>query len=147
LKYTEASIGRIFILRLEKGDIIPKTIEDFAREKKIESASVFFIGGADKGSKVVVGPEDGSAIKPIPVTLPLPRVSESLGVGTIFKNEEGVLKLHMHSAFGHGKDTIAGCTRQGVDVWLYGEVIIMELVNSSAKRKVDPQTGFELLEV
>lgn len=147
MKFTEASIGRIFILRLEKGDIIPKTIEDFAHEKNIEAASVFFIGGADKESKVVVGPDDGSAIKPVPVILPLPRVSESLGVGTIFKNEEGALKLHMHSAFGHGKDTIAGCTRQGVDIWLYGEVLIMELINCSAKRKIDPQTGFELLEV
>jgi len=147
LKYTEASLGRIFILRLEKGDRIPKTIEDFAQERKVGSATVFFLGGADKNSKVVVGPEDGEAEKPIPVVIPLPRVSESLGVGTIFRNEEGAFKLHMHSAFGHGKDTIAGCTRQGVDVWLYGEVVIMELLNGTAKRKVDPQTGFELLDV
>ncbi len=96
---------------------------------------------------MVVGPEDGTVKKPIPVVIPLPRVSESLGVGTIFKNEEGALRLHMHSVFGHGKDTIAGCTRQGIDVWLYGEVVIMELLNSTAKRKVDTQTGFELLDV
>lgn len=147
MKYTQASLGRIFVLRLENGDIIPQTIEDFAGESKIESATVFFLGGANENSKVVVGPQDGNVEKPIPVVIPLPKVSESLGVGTIFTNEEGTAKLHMHSAFGHGKDTIAGCTRKGIDVWLYGEVIIMELLNSTAKRKLDPQTGFELLEV
>ncbi|RJX22504.1 MAG: DUF296 domain-containing protein, partial [Ammonifex sp.] len=40
-----------------------------------------------------------------------------------------------------------GCTREGVTIWHIGEVIILELINSSAQRKIDPTTGFELLEV
>ncbi|EGW37720.1 DNA-binding protein [Desulfosporosinus sp. OT] len=45
------------------------------------------------------------------------------------------------------KDTVTGCTRECVTIWHIGEVIIFELKNSSARRKVDPNTGFELLEL
>lgn len=147
VKYTEASLGRIFILRLEQGDKIPDTIESFAKEKNIKSAVVFFIGGADKGSKVVVGPRDGAEEKPVPIITTLAGTSESVGVGTIFINENNDPKLHLHSAFGHGEKTITGCTRKGVDIWLYGEVIIMEIVNNSSVRKIDKLTAFELLEI
>lgn len=147
MKYTQANLGRIFILRLEHGDRLPDTIEEFAQSQKIESATVLFIGGSDQNSKVVVGPEDGTAEKPAPAILDLPGVSEALGVGTIFLNEEGVPKLHLHSAFGRKGNTVTGCTREGVSIWHIGEVIILELIGSSAQRKNDPQTGFELLEV
>ena len=147
MKYSQAELGRVFILRLEDGDRIPDVIEDFAFEKEIEAAAVQFLGGADKGSKVIVGPEDGAASEPEPLVTSLPGVSEAAGVGTLFQNEVGQPVLHLHSAFGRGGKTITGCNRAGVDVWHIGEVIIMELKNSSALRKKDPETGFELLEV
>lgn len=147
MKYCEANIGRIFILRLEHGDKIPDVIEDFALNHKIHSATVLLIGGADKGSKVVVGPEDGTKAVPVPVVTELGGVSEAAGVGTIFVDEENIPKLHLHSAFGRGNSTVTGCTREGVEIWHIGEVVIMELVNATAMRKVDPGTGFELLEI
>jgi len=147
MKYSEANLGRIFILRLENGDKIPDTIEEFAKTHQIESAMVQFLGGADKDSKVVVGPEDGAASKPQKVITNLPGVSEALGLGTLFINEEGVPKLHMHSSFGRGKNTITGCTREGVMIWHIGEVVISELTNITAQRKIDATTGFELLEL
>jgi len=147
MKYTEAKQGRIFILRLEQGDRIPGVLEDFAASQDIKSALVFYLGGADKNSKVVVGPEEGTAEKPVPMLTGLPGVSEALGVGTIFVNEKGEPKMHLHSAFGRNQQTITGCTREGVDVWRIGEVMVMELTNCSAQRKVDPETGFELLEL
>ena len=112
----------------------------------INSAALIFLGGAKKGSKVIVGPEDGSAQKPIPMMTILDGVSESSGVGTIFLNEQGIPKLHMHSAFGRKQKTITGCVRRGVDIWIVGEVIILEMINTNAKRKLDPLSGFELLE-
>jgi len=147
MRYSEANIGRIFILRLEHGDRIPHVIEEFARHKNIAAATVFFLGGADRGSKVVVGPKEGKAAKPIPVVTSLPDVSEAVGVGTIFMNEADMPKLHLHAAFGRADTTVTGCTREGVDIWHIGEVVILELINNSAQRKIDPQTGFELLEV
>jgi predicted DNA-binding protein with PD1-like motif len=147
MKYTEANIGRIFILRLEHGDRIPQVIEDLAKQKNISSATVLFMGGAAGGSKVIIGPQDGAAAKPIPVVTSLPDACEAVGVGTIFTNESNIPKLHLHAGFGRTGTAIIGCTREGVDIWHIGEVVILELVNHSAQRKIDPKTGFELLEV
>jgi predicted DNA-binding protein with PD1-like motif len=147
LKYSEAKIGRIFILRLEHGDKIPDVIEEFAAKQKIKSAIVHFLGGADAGSKVVVGPEDGTAPKPRPMVTELSGTSEAVGMGTLFINEAGIPKLHMHAAFGRERGTVTGCTREGVAVWHIGEAVICELLGTSAARRVDPGTGFELLEL
>ena len=57
MKYSEASQGRIFVIRLEDGDIVHEAIESFAAEKKIQAGALIIIGGADKTSRLVVGPE------------------------------------------------------------------------------------------
>lgn len=147
MKYSEAKLGRVFILRLEHGDRLPDIIEEFAADQKIKSAIIHFLGGADTGSKAVVGPEDGTADIPRPVVADLPGTSEAVGIGTIFVNEEGKPKLHLHSAFGRGADTVTGCAREGVIIWHIGEAVIFELFNTNAKRKIDHGTGFELLDV
>ncbi len=147
MQFTEAKIGRVFILRLHEGDRLPDVIENFADRKRVSTAVCFFLGGANDGSKVVVGPKDGRAFPPEPMTTLLKGVHEATGVGTIVQNEEGKPKLHMHSAFGRKKETITGCVRMGVDVWQIGEFVILELMGSDAKRAVDKKTGFEFLEV
>jgi predicted DNA-binding protein with PD1-like motif len=55
MKYSQAYPGRIFILRLEDGEILHETIEAFAREHSITAAAVIAVGGADEGSKLIVG--------------------------------------------------------------------------------------------
>ncbi|MBT4363745.1 MAG: DUF296 domain-containing protein, partial [Desulfobacteraceae bacterium] len=59
MKYSEAKYGRIFIVRLEDGDIIHKEIEALARMKTINAAGLITIGGADSESRLIVGPENG----------------------------------------------------------------------------------------
>ena len=61
MNYTEAELGRIFILRLHQGERLHEVIEKFAAEKQVSSALCFFLGGAEDKSKVVVGPKDGSS--------------------------------------------------------------------------------------
>jgi predicted DNA-binding protein with PD1-like motif len=146
MKYSEASIGRVFILKLEEGDIIPEVIESFARSQGIKSAVVHFLGGADRDSKVVVGPEDSKSQKIRPMVVNLSGTSESVGMGTIFVNEEGIPKLHMHAAFGRSRDTVTGCTREGVKIWFIAEAVILELTKTSAQRRIDSATGFEVLD-
>ena len=75
------------------------------------------------------------------------RSSETIGVGTIFTNEDDQPKLHLHASMGSYNGVMTGCTRQGVDIWLVAEVVILELINHSATRKIDSESGFELLEV
>jgi len=146
MKYTESKIGRIFIIKLEDGDKLPNTLEDFAMNKNIKSGLVFYIGGAKKSSKVIVGPLKNKMKKIIPRIKKLKRISEAIGIGTFFLNEKKEPKLHMHSSFGGKNTTITGCIRKGIDIWLIGEVIIIEIIDNNSLRKLDKNTGFELLD-
>ncbi len=147
MNYTEAKLGRIFILRLHQGERLHEVIEKFAAEKQVSSALCFFLGGAEDKSKVVVGPKNGAALPPEPMVTLLRGVHESCGVGTIFTDEQGKPKLHMHASFGRNDMAVTGCVRMGVDVWQIGEVVILELTGSSAKRAKNKDTGFEFLEI
>ena len=147
MNYIEAELGRIFILRLHQGERLHEVIEKFAAEKQVSSALCFFLGGAEDKSKVVVGPKDGAVLPPEPMVTLLRGVHEACGVGTIFADEQGKPKLHMHASFGRNDTAVTGCVRMGVDVWQIGEVVILELACSSAKRVENKDTGFEFLEI
>ena len=146
MNYTEAKLARIFILRLRHEETLHEVVEKFAAEKKVKSALCFFLGGAQDKSKVIVGPKDGAAMPPEPMITLLKGVHEGYGVGTIFTDEEGKPKLHMHASFGRNDNAVTGCVRAGVEVWQIGEVVILELVGGSAKRAKNEETGFEFLE-
>lgn len=146
MNYTEASLARIFILRLHHDETLHKVIEKFADQKQIKNALCFFLGGTQDKSKVVVGPKDGDATPPEPMVTLLKGVHEACGVGTVFTDEKGKPKLHMHASFGRNDNAITGCVRMGVDVWQIGEVVILELAGGSAKRVKNKGTGFEFLE-
>ncbi|HOK39951.1 MAG TPA: DNA-binding protein [bacterium] len=145
MKYTEAKFNRVFILRLEDGDIIHETIEKFAKEKNIKSAVVILLGGADKDSKLVVGPKESRAAKIEPMEYILNNAYEMLGVGTIFLDEKNEPILHLHISAGREAQTITGCIRLGVKTWYIGEVIIIELTDCKVIRKYDTDTGFKLM--
>ena len=145
MKYSQAKIGRVYVIRLEDGDIIHEEIEKFAREKSIKAAALIIIGGADEGSKLIVGPEHGRKKPIVPMEHILNNVHEIVGTGTIFPNEKGEPILHMHIACGRKTSSITGCVRKGVKVWHVMEVILFELVDTTAVRALDPNTGFELL--
>ncbi len=146
MNYTQAQLGRIFILRLHHNECLHEVIEKFSTEKQVKSALCFFLGGAQDKSKVVVGPKDGDVIPPEPMVTLLKGVHEACAVGTIFTDEAGNPKLHMHASFGRNDNTVTGCVRMGVDVWHIGEVVILELTGSTAKRAKNKKTGFEFLE-
>ena len=55
-------------------------------------------------------------------------------------------KLHMHISAGRNEKAMTGCVRNGVRVWLIAEIIIFELMGSTAMRRLDRPTGFELLD-
>jgi predicted DNA-binding protein with PD1-like motif len=146
MRFSEARTGRVFVIRLETGDRLPDTVERFALEQGVARGYLLILGGADDGSRIVVGPEDGAALPPVPVERALAGVHEMAGVGTIFPDADGRPALHLHAAFGRGDAAVAGCTRPGVDIWTVGEVVLVELVGSEARRARDATTGFTLLE-
>ncbi len=145
MKYSEAGAGRIFVIRLEDGEIVHEAIEQFARDQAVRAAALIVLGGADRGSKIVVGPEAGRATPIVPLQHILADVNEVCGTGTLFPDDAGTPVLHMHMACGRHSDTVTGCIRTGVKVWQVMEVILFELTGATGRRIMDPQTGFKLL--
>ncbi|MEX1300414.1 MAG: PPC domain-containing DNA-binding protein [Desulfotignum sp.] len=145
MKYSCAHPGRVFVIRLEDGEVIHETIESFAREQEIRAASLLVLGGADQGSVLVTGPKQGRQFPVIPQTHVLDEVHEVSGTGTLFPDEAGNPVLHMHLACGRGHSAVTGCIRKGVKVWQVMEVILYELTGSTGVRRTDGLTGFALL--
>jgi predicted DNA-binding protein with PD1-like motif len=145
MKYSEARQGRVFILRLEDGEVVHEVIEQFAVDQNIEAAALTIIGGADDVSRLVVGPKEDRALPLEPMKLQLENAHEVAGTGTLFRDEAGTPLLHMHMACGRADTTITGCIREGVKVWHVMEVIIHELVGTTAKRVVEEPLGLKLL--
>lgn len=52
MKFSQGSLGRVFVLRLEDGDRIPDTIESFAVEHDVKRAFCALLGGLDRKSVV-----------------------------------------------------------------------------------------------
>ncbi len=146
MKYCQASPGRIFVIRLEHGETVHETIETFARQQNISAAALIAVGGADDGSALIVGPEDGDARPVHPMDYVLKDVHEIAGVGTLFPDKDDNPIVHMHMACGRENETVTGCIRWGVAVWQIMEIIVWELVDASARRLWDADTGFALLE-
>jgi len=145
MRYSEAKPGRVFVIRLEDGEILHEEIERFAHRQSIQAAALVVVGGADAGSRLVVGPQDGRREPVVPLEHLLEQVHEVSGTGTLFPDETGKPVLHMHIASGRKDHTVTGCVRNGVKVWHVMEVIVFELAGSSGVRLLDSKTGFELL--
>lgn len=146
MKYSQARQGRTFILRLEDGEVVHEVIEQFAKDQGIKAASLVIIGGADDGSRLVVGPEEDRGLPLNPMKHTLQNAHEVTGTGTLFEDEEGVPLLHMHMACGRKEATTTGCIREGVKVWQVMEVVISELVDTTARRVVEEPLGLKLLQ-
>lgn len=146
MQYSEGQIGRVFAIRLEHGDPLPESLQDFAAEKSISAGIAVMVGGAEDGSKLVVGPEDGDELPANPMVTALSGAHETAAVGTIFPDADGTPVLHMHAACGRGHSTITGCIRNGIVTWHVLEVVLIEIAGVEAARLADEETGFTLLE-
>jgi len=147
MKYSQAILGRVFVIRLEDGEVVHEEIERFVKDQGITAAALIIIGGAAEGSKLVVGPEQAQDRPIIPMVHVLDDVHEIAGTGTLFPDEDGNPVLHMHMACGREASSITGCIRQGVKVWQVMEIVLFELTGNTATRALDAQLGFNLLQM
>lgn len=145
MKYSQAKQGRIFVIRLEDGDIVHEAIEKLATEQSVSAGAIIIVGGADEGSKLVVGPKKGRSQPIVPLAHMLTHVNEIAGTGTLFPDASGQPVLHMHMACGRNGETVTGCIRSGVKVWHVMEAVLFELVDTTGVRLTDENTGFKLL--
>jgi len=144
VKAQEGKVGRIFIIRLEEGDLIPTCIENFAAEHKVSVGYATLVGGISNG-QVVVGPRNSESKVPDPMLLPVDGAHELVGAGVLAPDADGKPVLHIHAALGRAGRTMTGCLRPGVITWLVVEVVLLEILDIDAARLKDEQSGFSLL--
>jgi len=147
MRYSEAKLGRVFVIRLEHGDVLHESIEQLARERDVRTGAFIIIGGVDEESQLIVGPKEGAASPIEPMVRSLDGVHEVTGTGTLIWDEEADRPtVHAHIAAGRDGTTTTGCVRQGVRVWRTMEVVLIELTGSTAHRVHDAELGFKLLQ-
>ena len=99
MKASEGRVGRVFVLRLEDGDVLPGCVEQFAAEHGVLVGQVILVGGIGDG-QVVVGPRRSQESPPEPMLLPIDGTHEVVGLGVLAPDESGkptkrvVLKFH-----------------------------------------------------
>ena len=145
MKACEGQMGRVFVIRLEDGDVVPGCVERFAEENGVSVGQAILVGGIG-GGKVVVGPQRSEEMPPQPMLLPIDGAHEVLGVGVLAPDEDGKPILHIHAALGRSGQTMSGCLRPGVITWLVGEVVLYEILGVKVARVKDEASGFTFLE-
>ena len=144
MEYTQGSLGRVFVARLQDGESIYEAVEEIAAREEIQAAAVLAVGGIRSG-KVVTGPENPRG-KVVPHYEEFDDARELVGVGTLFP-QDGKPSLHFHAGMGRGDRSLVGCPRAGMSVYLVLEVVIIELIGVSARRELDPNSGIHLLSI
>jgi len=144
MNYTVGKPGRVIVARLQHGEPIYATIEALAARERVRHAAVWIVGGLMHAG-VVVGPQADDERPPRIRVERFDDAREILGLGTLFLNESGQPKLHLHATMGKGRTVLTGCPRAGADCWLVDEVVILEISGAQAERRKDAASGFELL--
>lgn len=144
MKYTQGTLGRVFVAKLDDGDPIYDSVLEIARRENIKSAAVMAVGGIRSG-KVVTGPEDPNS-KVVPIVSEFDDARELVGFGMIFPMD-GKPSLHMHAGIGNHEQVMVGCPRIAANVYLVLEVVIIELLGIEATREFDPKWAVHVLKM
>ena len=88
MKASEGKLGRVFVIRLEDGDVLPGCIEKFAEQKGVSVGHAILVGGIGEG-QIVVGPRYSHKMPPEPMLLPIDGAHEVAGVGVLAPGEDG----------------------------------------------------------
>ncbi len=142
----EGNPGRVFVIRLEDGDLLPDCLEEFAAKNEIKVGLIHLVGGLKNG-RLVVGPESDSTEEVNPEFKEIDgRPRETISLGIIVPDQEGRPIAHIHGALGRMDEIAVGCLRPGIRTWLMGEVIIQEIVGTDSKRIFHDQNKLSYLE-
>jgi predicted DNA-binding protein with PD1-like motif len=142
MQYKEGRTGRVFVLKVEHGEDLLECIKKLVIQERVEGGVLFLLGGLDSAS-VVVGPKR-KEIPPDPEWRHFQDGRELLGTGTVFRDGREPL-IHLHASVGRGDTVLTGCVREKAAVYLVGEVILLELLGTGARRQFDGDLGLHVL--
>ena len=144
MKYTQGTLGRVFLLKFEDEDILIDKLSLFVTKERIKAATMIFIGALKKGD-LVTGPKK-PVIPPQPNKVSFKDGWEVMGIGTVFVNSKGP-QIHIHSSMGKKNKVLTGCLRGKSKVFLVIEAVVLELKGIKASKDIDPKTGLNLLRI
>lgn len=144
MKYTQGTIGRVFLVKFENNDILIPNLSGLAKKEKIKAATLIFIGALRSGD-LVTGPKK-PVIPPQPNKMGFKDGWEVMGIGTLFTNSKGP-QIHIHASMGKKNKVLTGCVRGNSKVFLVIEAVVLELKGVKASKDIDPKTGLNLLEI
>lgn len=142
MKFKEAKLKHIFVIKLDHEDDFQKELTNLCTKKKIKNA-FFFCLGALKQAKMVVGPKY-AVLPPKPVYKYFNDARELIGIGSVFL-ENKKPKIHIHTSIGRGNKINLGCIREYAKVYIVMEIFLIEISGFKASRKIDPITSLNLL--
>ncbi|MGB2600921.1 MAG: DUF296 domain-containing protein [Candidatus Omnitrophota bacterium] len=143
MRYTEGSIGRVFLVKFEHGDDLLGKVKELVVKEDIKLAAITFIGALSKGD-IVAGP-DKLELPAVPTWISFTDGREVFGSGTIIKEKDEV-HLHIHSTLGRGEEVLTGCLRKNCEVFVTVEAIVTEIQGVKVSRVKDKDTGCNVLE-
>lgn len=144
MKYTQAEVGRIFIVKFEDSEDLLEGLKKIIKKEKIKSGMIHLIGAISQ-SKLVLGPEE-KAYPPTPSWWSFDDAREIMGTG-IFAWENDEPKIHLHAGIGHHSETKVGCIRELCNIYITIEAVIQEIKGSGITRKLDDRYNASLLNI
>ncbi len=138
---TETDDGKIWLLVLESGEEVKKTLEGFATANKVEAASFVALGAFER-AKLGYFQWDKKSYKEIPVD---EQVEVITLTGDIVPSEKGKPSLHAHAVLGRSD----GSTRGGhLLEGIVRPTLEITLTQSPAHlvRRRHPELGIALIE-
>jgi predicted DNA-binding protein with PD1-like motif len=141
MQYSEGSLGRVFVLRMDDGEDLIESLRKFVRALGIDSCMALFIGALKEG-RAVTGPE-------LPTIPPLPHWEEYrdgwevFGMATIYPSAGGP-RLHIHSTIGKSREALLGCIREKAEVYLVVEAVLFEFSGLNVRREWNERTELYL---
>ena len=130
--------------KFDHGEDLLQCLTALVRKEEVRAGIVWLVGALTEG-RVVTGPEE-LAIPPTPKWVGFDDGREMLGVGTIFW-QDGEPKVHLHGSFGRGRDVLTGCLREVSETFLIVEAVILEVLDTGARRKFDETSQLSLLDL
>lgn len=134
--FTSNQIGRSFILRMERGDLLKEEIGKLCQDENIKNAVVSSgIATFDIVNIQMTNTRD------YPIGYVIHNLCEPLELasldGTIIDGEP-----HLHGVIGNGQQTWSGHLLEDCRILYLGEVIIQEFLNIDLIRKPDKDNVF-----
>jgi predicted DNA-binding protein with PD1-like motif len=141
MQYAEAKVGRIFYLRIDHGEDLLVSLQQFVREKNISAGFIHLLGALREGS-IVTGPKE-PVLPPDPLYQYYDGCWEVIGLATI-TSAKGQPHIHIHASIGKGSSVLTGCLREKGTTYIIIEAVIIELTGIDIIRQKDTGTGLEL---